>query len=505
MDIGKARQAADGVTADWAEQGGPGGAVVLFDAAHVLHASAGGFAELGFRTPFTPDTVGRWASITKHIFCATLLRDGRMEMGSTLGAWLPDLQPALAGVTLEDALGMTGGLPDLMEAGWLAGVPPTAGATIPGMVALAHRLTALNFSTGTEVAYTNTGYLLAEAGLARLGTGFAEALDRHFLAPLDLAMHYPADYGVVLPALAHGYWRRDGGPWRIGTYGIPFAASGGIAGSALTLAAWSQALLRDAGPTQGLLDWLATPRTLPSGAPADYGRGMAIHRVGGVTLLGHGGSLPGMKNHFLLHRPSGTGVVVLSNREDTDAYGLALRVMLAGLDATHPEPATSLLPEGLFADVTGAPCWIEVAGSLVTFMGAQVPLYRAADGAAFSLSPYIAMALQADGDDIAGHVGHAPRRFAKVGPVALDPHWAGRWVLPGQDAVLTIAARPGGATITQGLGPLAATFPLTALDADRATFTRTDAQWTQRPCLAFSEDRLTLGTNRCRGLVFVRA
>lgn len=505
MDFARAAAQAADIARSWSDEGGPGGALILFDRDGIRSEHAGGFADLEQCIAYAPDTLNRWASITKHIFCATLFRDGRIPFGDALGAHVSGLSPALAAVTVEDALGMSGGVPDLMETAWLLGVPPTAGTTIEGLRGFARRLTALNFAPGAEVSYTNTGYLLAETALEAKGTDFATALKTQFTGPLGLAMHYPTDYGVVVPGLAHGYWKADDG-WRRGMYGMRFSASGGIAGSGRTLADWLRALLRNEGPTQGVLDWLSVPRALTSGAATDYARGLAVHKVGGTRLLGHGGSLPGYKDHFLLHQPSGTGLVVVCNREDVDPYLVALRVMLAGLGDALPPPADGILPAGLFAAEDGSPYWIENEGPRTTFLGAQQPMFRAPDGGAMTLSPYMAMALKPDGGGIAGHVGHVRRRFVRVEKgEAVPASWAGRYVLPAMGAALEVTVENGTATLHQGVGSLAASYPLEAIGANRALFRRADAQWAQRPCLHFTADGLRMVANRSRVLNFIRA
>jgi len=504
MDIARAAEEAARIAQGWRDEGGPGGALILFDRDGIRAEHAGGFANLEHAVPFTPDTLNRWASITKHIFCATLFKDGRIPFGDSLGAHAQGLSPALAAVTVEDALGMSGGVPDLMETSWLLGVPPTAGTTLDGLRAFARRLTALNFAPGEEVSYTNTGYLLVEAALETKGTSFADALATQLTGPLGLTMHYPTDYGVVTPGLAHGYWKSADG-WRRGVYGVRFSASGGIAGSGRTLAEWLRVMLRGEGPMQGVLDWLSVPRALASGTATNYARGLAVHRVAGQRFFGHGGSLPGYKDHFLIHPESGTGLVIVCNREEVDPYLLALRVMLAGAGTALPGAAEGVLPDGLFAAEDGSPFWIETAGARTTFLGAQQPMFRSPDGGAMTLSPYMAMALRAEGDVVAGHVGHVKRRFARVpAGLAPDPSWAGRYVLPELSASLEIAVENGTATLLQGVGPLAAAYPLEPIGAGRALFRRGDAQWSQRPCLHFTGDGVRLVANRSRILVFTR-
>jgi CubicO group peptidase (beta-lactamase class C family) len=151
-----ATEAAQRLLAPWAAQDGPGGAVVLFDAAGPRQETYAGFASIANRTPLGPDTALRYASLSKHMLAALLLQSG-LDLERPLGDSLPELRPALAGVPLSRALDVTGGLPDLMETAWLLGVPFTAEMDRAALLAFTTRLSASNYPVGTEFSYSNTG------------------------------------------------------------------------------------------------------------------------------------------------------------------------------------------------------------------------------------------------------------------------------------------------------------------------------------------------------------
>ena len=104
---------AEQLLAGWQRRGEPGGAITLFDAeqppCHRLRRPGRSGAEY----PFTVDSVVRYASVTKHIFAALALNATgcAIRLDQRLGELLPALQPALADVTVGQALDMTGGLP----------------------------------------------------------------------------------------------------------------------------------------------------------------------------------------------------------------------------------------------------------------------------------------------------------------------------------------------------------------------------------------------------------
>lgn len=485
----------------------PGGALLLFDRDGIRGAASGGLASLSHGLPFTPATPSRFASITKHVLCAFALHRG-LDLGAPLGAFLPDLPAPLASVPAFRALSMTGGLPDLLPSYTICGVPHSAAVDAAALDAFTMALPDLDFLPGSEMSYSNTGYRLVEHALARQGGSFAAWVEGALNAALGTGFRFPGAWEQPVAGLADGHWR-DGtaAPWRIGAYGMALSASGALAGSAQDLAAWLRALLRGDGPVGDVLERLVTPAILRDGRPSHYGLGLHIVRQGGHRLIGHGGHLPGFKNHFLLDPATGTGVVLLSNREETEPYLPVLRIMARLLGLPMPQAAGPVLPEGLYAEAEG-PSWLELRAGTATFMGVRDLLMAGETaGEAVALSPYLPMRLHRDGDAITGEVGHAPRRFLPVPADArLPADMAGRWRARAQHAETTVEMQADGSgTAAYGAGPLHRRVPLAPLGGGRALMPVGAMPWSGRACLWLrAPGVLRVATNRSRSLEFVR-
>ncbi|MBW6396427.1 beta-lactamase family protein [Roseomonas sp. HJA6] len=502
LDWKAACRAADALCAAWPDDT-PGGTILIFDRNGMRGTAQGGCASLVHGLPFTPDTPTRFASITKHVFCAFALNQG-LDMQAPLGALHPGLPAAFADVPAFRALSMTGGLPDLMQSYVICATPSSAMLDVAALDAFTLTLPGLDNPPGVEMSYSNTGYRVMEQALAARGAVFRDWVEVTLNSALGTRFVFPAGWDSVVPGLADGYWREAGGPWRIGGYGMALSASGALTGSARDLSVWLAALLRGEGPAGGLLDRMATPVTLTDGRAVDYGLGLAHCRLGGRPLLGHGGHLTGFKNHFLVDREAGWGVIALSNREETDPFLLALRVAAALTGATLRDPAPNLLPEGFFVEADG-PCWIEHRAGALTFLGAREMLYAGdAPGEAVSLSPYLPIRLQRDGDAIAGEIGHVARRFLPVRTdAALSSGFAGTWRAAAQHATLTVT--PDG-MVEAGGGALFRRAALMPLDATRALMPVGALPWPGRACAwLHAPDMLRLVTNRSRVLDFTRA
>jgi len=200
------------------------------------------------------------------------------------------------------------------------------------------------------------------------------------------------------------------------------------------------------------------------------------------------------------------GVVVLSNREDSDAHAMALQVLAALFDIALPAPAPDLIPQGRFVADDG-PIWIEHHSGRLSYFGTEETLYAGEDGCAETHSAHLPMRLKGSGDVIAGEIGHAARRFHRVRPaLAVPTSWAGRWILPAQHAELEIEVAGGEARLGIGVGPLHEVLELRPLARDRAFLERTgDGPATRRACLQFSGDELLLASTRSRVLRLRRA
>ncbi len=487
---------AEAIAAGWSN--GPGGAFVLFDKNGIRASTCGGQASLEHGIAFTPDTPSRYASISKHFLAATLLLEG-IDLEAPLRALVPGLYPALGAVTLSRALDMTGGLPDMMEVLWQQGLPFTAMLSAAEIDATLRRLPVTDAVPGTEMAYSNTGWRLGQAVLqAQRGLSYGVVLRQRLLDPLGLSMAFPYDEAEPVSGLATGYWR-DGETWRRGRYGLHFSPSGGLAGSATDLARWASALMRGHGPLEGMLNRLLAPRHFADGTPSAYRLGLVETRLGTTRLAGHGGSLPGYRNHLLVAPELGVGVVLLLNR-DEDPLMPALRVMAALVGEAPPMLAPDS-PSGLFVAEDG-PAWAELSPGAIEFMGARETLLATDDGRLRSVPSALEIDLLATSDTLEGRIGGVERRLARVPEgLALDPRLVGLW--REEQFGVELSINPDGSARWPWAGGVGRDVTLTPLPGARALAWLTHAMWRHRPCLWLRPDgTLQIASHRARVLRF---
>ncbi|MHC5232149.1 serine hydrolase domain-containing protein [Brucella sp. LJL56] len=496
-DWNAASLAAKVFSRSWAKNE-PGGVIIGFGPDGVKFAYAGGLECLSTGVPFTANTVVRYASVTKHVFCAMVLKHSDViGLDDRLGDHLPELQPPLANVTVGRALDMTGGLPDTRECLTLLGLSVYTQTDADQLLDYLASLNRLNFDAGSEISYSNTGYRLVEAALERKGVRFNDFVKSDIAGPLDIFMEAPDVWNDPVAGLVPGYWK-SGEKWQLSSAGLHISASGSLTGSGMALTKWAQALVNGEGVFKGLLDELSAGRHLSDGRVTGYSLGLRWNEVGGKRFVGHGGSHPGYKSYFLLDPAAKTGMIVVSNREDANTYKMA-RDCMAALNGLPLPEANCTIPDGLYVTESG-PFWLEMRNGIANWLDSEDTLYDIGDDRFSSLSPSSPVELRWTGTELEGEIGYVPRRLKPVAPKPvcreLDGHWR---------------AAPYGASfdikdghLIMGIGPTRRAMPLEDLGQGRALFTLYDGPWTKRVCLhRLDDNRVELVLSRSRMIEYV--
>lgn len=495
-----ASEVAAGLVASWNQPGAPGGAITLFDSDSMRASYAGGLADLAQQTPFSADSVVRFASVTKHLFAAMVTGPAShlLDLQHPLAQHLPQLSGDAGKVTVGQALDMTSGLPDVRETLSLLGLSVYNATSAASLLDFVASNGDLSYPCGSEVSYSNTGYRLVEEALKARGVPFNVLLQQHICQPLGITLTAPESWFDIVPGLVPGYWC-DGAQWQLASAGLHLSASGSVTGSVNHLSRWLQALLADRGPGSGVLARLAAPRYLADGRASGYGLGVAGSRIGDHQLVGHGGSHAGYKSYFLLHPELKVGLALVANREDVSTFENALKIMAALLGESLPEKGHNLQP-GLYAAENGSD-WLEINGVTASWLGAGETLYHGkAPDEAVSLSSTFPMRLTQDGAAITGEIGLAPRRFVPVIADESIERLQGRWQLAAHRSVIDI----DGDKLLMGIGPASISATLKSLGQGRVLATAQDGPWEKRFVIQWEQDGIRLLLNRSRIVKYLR-
>jgi D-aminopeptidase len=317
---------------------GPGGAIAVLRRGDVLVRHAWGYANAERRLAFTPRSLVRICSVTKHLVCAALLatRPDPETLTPALRARLPRLAGPLP--TIAQLCHNQSGLRDYWAVAMLLG----AGAEDPFGEAEAVRLIAgtrsTQFAPGTRYSYCNQNFrllgdLLAEA----TGRSLAELLRHYVFAPAGMESALLAADTRAMPDGTEGYEGSVATGFRPAVNRIHWTGDAGIGASLDDMIAWERQIDATRDDPGSLPARLAAPVAFADGRPAAYGFGLDRPMAFARALTAHSGALRGWRSHRLHLAAERVSVVVLFNH-DGDAQAAARGALAALLDARDPVP-----------------------------------------------------------------------------------------------------------------------------------------------------------------------
>jgi CubicO group peptidase (beta-lactamase class C family) len=300
-----------------------------------------GIRNLRTKEPIDGRTNFRLASVTKQFTAAAvmlLVRDGKLRYEDRLTDIFRDFPAYGRVVTIRHLLNHTSGLPDYED----LMPPPNPSQPVEeiqiaddGVLELLEKKAAGGFPAGTRWTYSNSGYVVLGLIVAKVsGRPFPEFLSDRIFLPLGMTdtLAYVRGRGEVRRR-AYGH-TKDAGGWRE-TDQSPTSATlgdGGVYSSLEDLAKWDDALrlhtLLSESEMRPALEPVSVPEGSPvgpDGAPAAYGFGWFLDPWKGRPRMWHYGETVGFRTAIQRFTRDGLTVVVLANRADFDAAGLALR------------------------------------------------------------------------------------------------------------------------------------------------------------------------------------
>ncbi|WGX94315.1 serine hydrolase [Nocardioides sp. L-11A] len=256
-------------------------------------------------------TAYRIGSITKTLTAVLVvqLRDeGRLGLDDPLGRFVPET--GYASVTLRELLAHTGGLQSEPAGAWWERVDGSSFADLVAANDGAGRIAA----AGEYFHYSNLGFALLGEVVARLrGAPWWEVARTRLLGPLGMAAtsyHPPADHapGRSVDHFAHTLSAEPH------TDTGAMAPAGQLWSTTGDLLRWADFLATghpDVLAATSLAEMALPAR--PGTADDAYGLGLRLLGVGGRTLVGHTGSMPGFQASLFVDPVSRDAVVALAD------------------------------------------------------------------------------------------------------------------------------------------------------------------------------------------------
>lgn len=306
--------------------------VAVISGSELVWTRSVGFADMESRRPASRNTVYRIGSITKPFTAVMLMQlvaDGRVQLSDPVERYLPEVkriaaQPTGAGpFTFLQLATMTAGLArEPAEAGpfWTG---PVADWERKLIAALPH--TRYLSPAGTEYSYSNIGYAILGAALARVaGQPYVEWQHSRVFTPLGMnRTRFELDHSIAAD-LATGYEVRDDGTLDEHTaaqeardgrgYKVPNGAIFTTVDDLARFVSFQLGRGPDSVLSKAMLDdafggIVVTDRLLSVG----YGLGFMAMSRDGFAYTGHGGSVAGYRAAMYFDRARRLGVIVFRN------------------------------------------------------------------------------------------------------------------------------------------------------------------------------------------------
>jgi CubicO group peptidase (beta-lactamase class C family) len=258
-------------------QGVPSVSVAVMRDGKVLMEGAWGRADVNKNREASSASVYPIGSVSKEFTAALVLKlvdRGRLSLTDPIGKYLQGLTPDLSGVTIEQLLNHTSGVPrDVRN-------PETRFESMSSdmLIQMAARAK-LATKPGTAYAYSNAGYMLLGALVENVaGRPYGVALHDDIAAPLGLTTL--TQCGDPKPGEAIGYMLSDGklGP-PTGIHHSQLLGAGGVCTTAADLVRWRHALHRGRVLSAKSYAAMTTPRGPAVAGNYGFGAAMSSDRV----------------------------------------------------------------------------------------------------------------------------------------------------------------------------------------------------------------------------------
>lgn len=323
----------------------PGAAILVTRNGQVLYERAIGLADVATKQVLDIGSVFRIGSVTKQFTAVAILQladAGKVDLNDEIQEYV-DFPRKEHPITIEHLLTHTSGIPNYTDLPSFREETYAKDISVTDMIALFSDLP-LEFEPGTQWNYCNSGYILLGAVIERAsGTSWDTYLSRQVFDPLGMQHTSASVQNTLLPGEVNGHVLADTAyamrPPMNMTW--PYAA-GTIRSTVHDLRIWNQAVFAGKVIPEKWMEKAHTDHPLADGSQTHYGYGWQFLNVQGRRTIEHGGGIDGFVSTSLYVPEEEIHVVVLSNRESSDASALASELAAIALGEPYGGPVAAL-------------------------------------------------------------------------------------------------------------------------------------------------------------------
>ena len=305
-----------------------------------------GFEHREDKIPAGPQTMYRWASISKPVTAVAamqLVETGKLDLEADVRSIVPAFPEKPWAITVRQLLCHQGGIVHYSN-GTITALPVPKSPSNPYQdVVLAlntFKMSPLVSEPGTKYSYTTHGYMLAGAAVQLAGGDtFWNQVRSRIAEPAGMTSFRPDYQWEQIPNRARGYRKVAGVvvpstntdvSWKL--------AGGGFISTVGDLSRFSIALMDNTLLKPESFAAMRKRQTLRDGTRTDYGLGLRIGRLGKTATCLHSGSQEKAATFLLMAPASKASVAIMCNTEDTDLGALARAILGSVIGEAPSEP-----------------------------------------------------------------------------------------------------------------------------------------------------------------------
>jgi len=301
----------------WDKVDTPGCALAVIKDGKIIYKRGYGMANLEHNIPISPKTVFYIGSVSKQFVAfstAILAKQGKLSLDDDIRKYVPELPDYGTPVTIRHLLHHTSGLRDYLALLDIAGID-FGYFHEKDVLELITRQKELNFKSGEEYLYSNSGYFLLAVIVERAsGKSLRKFAEENIFRPLGMKnSHFHDDYTEIIKDRASGYYPAGKGKYKNFISTFDCVGSGGLFTSVEGLFLWDQNFYHNKVGGKDLINFIHTRGTLNNGKKLNYAFALSIGIYKGLKTVGHGGALGGYRSAFIRFPEQNFSVICLSN------------------------------------------------------------------------------------------------------------------------------------------------------------------------------------------------
>lgn len=275
------------------------GSILIAQGDSILAKGAFGTKNIENKTNNTDSTLYSIASLTKQFTSAAILilaEDNKLSLTDKIGAYL-NVPASMKSIQITNLLNHTSGIPDF----WNYNI------STDSIYEFLCRQDALEFTTGTEFRYCNSGYYLLGEIIEKVsGESFNSYLNKKIFEPLGMKNTFLYQGEELDRAIAYNP------DWSINDFLIT-TANGGMMSTIEDMYKWDKALMEDKLLTKGSKESIFEPTVLISGDVINQGFGWQISDDN-KNIVSHTGWLAAFGAYNQVDLENGYFIIILSNQ-----------------------------------------------------------------------------------------------------------------------------------------------------------------------------------------------